>query len=363
MNWACLRKYSPPNQGVSFEVTKTSTQDFENFNGRHLPTALWYKAEEPIKNDMEGDALSILDCCMASLAAMKGRVGLRRTYQLLAAASADARTCGPGQNSFTTALCESLEELLSEANGETFLLTQLSERINTKRRSQPCLLWDRLRAFKSTIQLGPLIQSPNLEDSFCIEGPEQASLYLRFSLKKSDLNDDQIESLAEHLVGAYDEAKVPLRRVDWMGMSTTKRKMTRTPGVHLDVSLGVEDESVLEVVDANGNNVFIPPPTRIYGAFRAVNTAQKWRSVVKRKNGNKVQLLGDDKMPLAQGSTWVMAVKMSSLLFMFGLLFFRKDRTGLFLWGAFVILMLLYGPCRVHSLRHCLRWERSRYDS
>ncbi|KAH8729022.1 hypothetical protein GQ44DRAFT_571519, partial [Phaeosphaeriaceae sp. PMI808] len=194
-------------------------QNFTNTGGDQLPAAFWKSAEEPIRLHMKGDALSILDCCMASLAGInKCGNGPPRTYQLLAASAANALTAGPGQNSFTNALCESLTELPKESVGGTFLLNQLCERINTKRMSHACLSWDRLQTFKRTIQLGRLEKSLKLEDSFHNEPTEQSSLLLRFSFKKNDLEDKKIENLAEQVVAACHEADAPIRRVDWVRM-------------------------------------------------------------------------------------------------------------------------------------------------
>jgi hypothetical protein len=316
---------------------------------------------------------------MASTAAMKCRNGLPRTYQLLAAAAAGAPTCGPGQNSFTTALCDSLQELLIEANGGTFLLTQLCERINTKRKAQACLSWDRLQAFKRTVQLGRLEQAPNLEDSFCNEEPELSSLYLRLSFKKSDLENDQIERLAEQLPHACHEAKVLLRRIDWVRMTTTKQKPARIPRTHHDMSFRDEEGSDLEdqageCFDADGNNAFDPQTAHLYKVLRSVdarqrwqstlrtvnatqNATHRWQSIVRRKHDNKLQLLKDRRENLPYISAWVIYLKLSSLLLIFGLLFFREDSTGLILWGVFVALMLVYGPCRVTCIRRLSKVE------
>ena len=310
---------------------------------------------------------------MASTAAMKCRNGLPRTYQLLAATAAGAPTCGPGQNSFTTALCDSLQDLLEEAKGGTFLLTQLCERINTKRKAQACLSWDRLQGFKRTVQLGHLEPAPNLEDSFCNEEPELTSLLLRFSFKNSDLENDQIERLAEQLPHACHEAKVLLRRIDWIRMTTTKQKPDRNPRTLHDVpfrnqeEIDLEDQAV-ELFDADGNSVFDPQNAHLYKVLRPVNARQRWQStlmtvnathrwqsIVRKKHDNKLQLLKDSREKLPYVSAWVIYLKLSSLLLMFGLLFFREDRTGLILWGVFVALMLVYGPCSVRVFDDCLK--------
>jgi hypothetical protein len=337
-------------------LTNASNQNFASSSGSHLPTAFWNSAEEPIRYHMEGDALSILDCCMASTAGMKCRNGLPRTYQLLAASAADAPTCGPGQNSFTTALCESLTELLAEADGGTFLLTQLCERINTKRKSQACLSWDRLRLFKRTVQLGRLEQSAILEDAFCNKDPEQSSLLLRLSFKSIDLENGQIERLAEQLPHACHEADVPLHRIDWVRMTISKRQTTETPSILHDVPFGVDDQCMLDVqadgmFDVNGNDMFEPQTIDLYRACRTINAAQKFRTALRRRQAYNQHLKNAEASTSPCISLWAIVFNLFLLLFAFGLLYFRGDKTGLVLWGVISMFMLLYGLCKASAAR------------
>jgi hypothetical protein len=236
---------------------------------------------------MEGDALSVLDCCMASTAALKGKTDIQRVYQLLAASSVDAPTCGPGQNSFTTALCDSLEELLTEADGGMFLLTQLCERINTKRKNQACLSWDRLRTFKRTVQLGRLDQTQERDVSFRNEAPEQASLVLRFSLATYDLNNNQIEALGEQLPRVCREAQIPLRRIDWMGMKRTDRPSARLS--RRDAFVRAGDRRALQTQNNNSLESYDDEVSEAenadgYKGLRALNVMQRWRIATLRKS-------------------------------------------------------------------------------
>lgn len=185
----------------------------------YVPTALWCEAEAPLLEKAKGDVLTILDCCFASGAIFKSRNQDLRNYQLLAASAAGRPTKGPGDKSFTKALCDSLEELLRECKSESFTLTKLGERINLKRNSQPALIWHRLGEGNRSIQLAPL-GSQDRKDSFQIRDPERASLTLRFSLKEQDFTDTQIQSLAQQLPQAFKDAKIfSLRRIDWIKMA------------------------------------------------------------------------------------------------------------------------------------------------
>lgn len=156
-----------------------------------------------------------------------------RAYQLLAASSPDSPTNGPGEKSFTTALCDSLEELLRESNGESFPVVKLEERINSKRTAQASLIWDRLGRYKRNVKLGRL--EPNLKRhaSFQKAEPERAALVLRFSLKTNDMDDKQIEELARQMPAACKEAGVLVRRVEWVKLEQSSpiqvfRKVVKT---------------------------------------------------------------------------------------------------------------------------------------
>jgi hypothetical protein len=192
----------------------------ENYSstGGYAPTAFWDAAEKSLRHHTSSDTLVILDCCYASTAALKGRNEDLRTYQLLAATATEGYTTGPGEKSFTTALCDSLEELLDESKGEGFPVIQLSERISTKRTQQPAVIWDRLERYKRSIKLGRLRPNPERESSFQREMPEKASLLLRFSLGTDELSNTQIANLAHHLPDACKEAGIRVRRMEWVKM-------------------------------------------------------------------------------------------------------------------------------------------------
>jgi hypothetical protein len=137
---------------------------------------------------------------------------------LLAASATEGYTTGPGEKSFTTALCDSLVELLKESKGESFPVIKLSERISAKRTQQSAVMWDRLERYKRSVELGRLVRNPERESSFQREIPEKASLLLRFSLGTNELTDAEIGRLARQLPEACRQAKIHVRRMDWVKM-------------------------------------------------------------------------------------------------------------------------------------------------
>lgn len=195
--------------------------DRRSKNALDEDAALWHWAEEPLRLLATCDVLAILDCCYASTAAYKSNVEDYRTFQLLAASAEMSTTNEPGEHSFTNALCESLEALGTELNGAAFSVLKLFDRINRLRPSQPALLWDRLnRSNDRSINLGrlehvPLLRRPTLVH---IENPEKASLFLRISLKDTDIEDQNIEKFARGLHAVCTKANFPVHKIQWVEM-------------------------------------------------------------------------------------------------------------------------------------------------
>lgn len=314
-----------------------------------MPVAFWESAEEPIIQHMEGDALSILDCCMASTAGIKCRDPSLRAYQLLAASLANGATLGPGENSFTKALCDSLEELLPSANGGTFPLTQLCERINTKRQSEACLSWDRLRSFNRIIQLGRLEQS---EDAVRLGTPEQSSLLLRLSFKTRDLQNEQIERLAEQFPQVCQDAKVQLLRIDWVRMMTAEREVGQNLGILQNVPRpgDIQRDDLLAIGD---NEALMD----MYQVSRRLTAARSFREAFNRRRAERAQTT---RNPAPKCISWsfiaAMILKVLSLLLMFSLLYFRGEQTALVLSGIMMAWMVMYGPCRMRAFRDSRQW-------
>jgi hypothetical protein len=95
---------------------------------------------------------------------------------------------------------------------------KLSERISTKRPDHSAVVWDLLGRYKRNVELGHLVRNPERESSFQKETPEQASLLLRFSLGTNELKDVEIDQLALHLSEACKQAKIHVRRIEWVKM-------------------------------------------------------------------------------------------------------------------------------------------------
>ncbi|KAF2113490.1 hypothetical protein BDV96DRAFT_549394 [Lophiotrema nucula] len=211
-------KFTTENGGERLELAATRT--WIPTSQTRTPIALWHEAESPLLERAEGDVLSILDCCFASSAANKSRNQEMRNYQLLAASASGRLTKGPGDKSFTKALCDSMEELL-DASGEggSFTVIELYERINTKRKTQAALVWEPLKRYNRSIRLAPLkVPTNDRKDSFQLRDPEKASLALRVSLKEDDMSRTQVETFAQELVQACSNAKVPVRKLEWIKM-------------------------------------------------------------------------------------------------------------------------------------------------
>ena len=136
-----------------------------------------------LDDDTESDVITILDCSFASTAAMKAEKKSARAYQLIAASAVQSPARGPGRQSFSTSLANSLEELLQESKREGFPLTKLLETINMKseRHESPAMLWDRLRTFRPFIHLAPMPKERRSKNGITLRTgePETGALILR----------------------------------------------------------------------------------------------------------------------------------------------------------------------------------------
>lgn len=180
----------------------------------------WNKVEDQLKaDDVESDVLTILDTCYSSNIAKSSREETR-TFELLSACAIDATTAAPGDNSFTRALINALNELLNEYGDRPFTTFHLNQRIllDPRRHDTPSQLWFRMQNHERHIRLGPIkqvsqVQSPSLTQ------PARGHLTLRFALRDEFLNQQQIEYLTMNLSKAFHKkALVGLRRIDWLGI-------------------------------------------------------------------------------------------------------------------------------------------------
>ncbi|KAF2001669.1 hypothetical protein P154DRAFT_403416, partial [Amniculicola lignicola CBS 123094] len=187
--------------------------------------ANWNKAEEILRSDdLEGDVLTILDTCYASNLVKSGKEDTR-TFELLSACQFDITTAVPGDQSFTRALIDALEELVAEFADRSFTTFHLNQRIllNPNRRDTPSQLWFRLKHHERHIRLAPLKPEKDRERKPALRHPPRGYLTLRFALRDDSLNREQIEYLTRNLSKAFNnKALVGLRRIDWLGIKPAR---------------------------------------------------------------------------------------------------------------------------------------------
>jgi hypothetical protein len=146
-----------------FDATNTNTDD---------PIIFWDEPQRYLLEKAKADVLVILDDQRQLSTTPKSLNDPERLYQLLARSSPDTSMSGAGESSFTTALCDSLEELLGESKDQSFHVTMLLERINARRNSHAAQLWPQDRGgFKRNIELGRL--HPPLEEDTSISQKEE----------------------------------------------------------------------------------------------------------------------------------------------------------------------------------------------
>jgi hypothetical protein len=340
-------------------LTVGSTQTLKVKAGCHLPSAYWDSAETPLRNRAKGDVLAILDCCFASTAALKSRSPETRTYQMLAASSVDGATCGPGATSFTTALCDSLEELLKESKGMAFPVLKLLEQINIRRPAQPALLWDRLRHHNErSVMLGRLDLNPARMASFRTEEPEKASLVLRLSLKQSELQDQQIEDLARTLPAVCHNAGVQVRKMEWVKMK--RRDPNQLLSWAVDALMGSRSSSSPAVLRepsmpvarrTSTASLQVPHPDESNKTRRQVEWADS-------EHGAPEQYCSNCKLAQASEKTGHSSIHRSKALMMLCLLmavpYTIEDRVKMVLLAVCIALVLTRGPRTVQELDKCL---------
>lgn len=171
------------------------------------------------------DVLAILDCCFAGNVHKGGLSDHERTYQLLSAGDKDQITQNPGAQSFTTALIESLSQLLEERKGRPFTTTQLRDRIANQesRNKNPPRLAHRLHTDDRQIFLAPL-EEQKRRASQTIAEPSQAFLTLRLALSQGKLDEEQVVTLARNMTQAAKISKVNVQRLDLLNFSVSTRK-------------------------------------------------------------------------------------------------------------------------------------------
>lgn len=170
--------------------------------------ATWNKAEEDLRfnEDVEADVFAILDTCFASnLPKGDTEEESARSYQLLSACGFDQTTTNNKDRSFTRALIETLKRLLVEYENKSFTPDILREQINLHptRRHEQSHVWNRLHNTGMPISLAPLDKVKSQQDNFT--EPAKGHLTLRFALKHSSLNQDQMHRLAKQLSRCFEK--------------------------------------------------------------------------------------------------------------------------------------------------------------
>lgn len=152
-----------------------------------------------------------MDACFAGAVEAVVQRENKRSYEYLAACAAEKVTASPGGKSFTTALIQSLEQLLEHSPGQSFTTTDLHRTIKGKRFmnvSEPCLL-SRSAYDDRRIRLAPLKKTERYFDATGIA----KYLDLRIELKQENLTSEEVEDLAK------------TRRVDFVLLESPKRKI------------------------------------------------------------------------------------------------------------------------------------------
>ena len=212
----------------------------------YYPAVYWDDAETSLLKDIDSDVLVILDCCYSANSAMERPMSTptegnpsinfnhrfrssgpskssgedHPVYESIEVFSADNVTDGAGESSFTSALISSLKELSQESRDSTFTSKALMEKISLKKDMLGSVVADNSQGQKRYRRLGPLKPTQNAPRA---KEPERASLLLRFSLTTDNLEQAQIEKLAQQLPEAFREAHVPVRRIDWVKLDAAKR--------------------------------------------------------------------------------------------------------------------------------------------
>jgi hypothetical protein len=245
-----------------------------------------------------------------------------------------------------------LEELLAEKRGP-FLLTQLCEKINEKRKKQPCLTWDRLRSYKRTVQLGPLHQHQTQERkaAFQKDAPERASINLRLSLKVEDLDENQIRYVAQEIPRICREVKVDVRRIYWEGMTTKKRTMSSI------IEADSEDAFEVPIDDRGEDGIGRPRPMIFEAAVHSVNRAYRVRNAFRRMQDNRRPTCERENGVSQLFARTLMTGSMALAFALVGALVFTETKERCILFGAGVAMVVAY---QMQKLEQSLQGDRRR---
>ncbi|KAF2419042.1 hypothetical protein EJ08DRAFT_44677 [Tothia fuscella] len=165
-----------------------------------------------------------MDACFAGAVKAVVQRENKRSYEYLGACAAEKVTASPGGKSFTTALMQSLEQLLENSPRQSFTTTDLHRTIKGKRFmtvSEPCLLC-RSAYDDRRIRLAPLKKTERYFDTTWIA----KYLNLRIELKQETLTSEEVEDLAKRVSGAVRNSIAKTRRVDFVRLESPKPKIS-----------------------------------------------------------------------------------------------------------------------------------------
>ena len=127
-----------------------------------------------------------MDCCCASAAIDTGRKEAYRTLELLSTWYRNTRLEGCFQESFTGALCESLQELLQEPQSEMLSVTRLWQYLHAKKNPQAAAIWDHVKRYRKRYEPGlQSTQSENTLATALLPSVVRSPLLIRSPLSQS----------------------------------------------------------------------------------------------------------------------------------------------------------------------------------
>jgi len=138
----------------------------------------------------------------------------------------DQPTPRPGQDSFTVALIESLKILVGEFKDGFFTTRDLEERIKMKRPTTPPALWRRLERHNRHVRLSPLKDPQQVRRESERNNLPLGFLSLQFALRDDRLSKEQIEELTRHLPKTFEQCKVAVDNILWLGFDKAGRPKT-----------------------------------------------------------------------------------------------------------------------------------------
>ena len=192
-------------------------------SGNELPRVSWNDAIRTLVKNAEGDIFALMDCCFASnpyARSISDYYG--KTFEIMAASGFNQITSSPGEDSFTTALIQSLKELAAEFKNGSFSTRDLHEKILVKRPHSPPALWRGLPNNNRHIWLGPMRDGQEPREVGSIKKTPKGLLSLQFELESDHLSYLQIEKLTRNLPKVFQSAQAPIQNVVWLDFQNAR---------------------------------------------------------------------------------------------------------------------------------------------